>query len=276
MEPTLEWIATHALLCAVIALLLAILIGDLAWRYNAYWQRGAVRDGRAPNTLRWPVGLGLGVILAALFATLATAISAAIPGPLVRVDTGLASLLSVDLSIPTLRGVAVLTHLGGPLWVGSVAIIISFLLLRSRHMRLAAMWATALLGIVPIKSGFKLLFQRVRPPHDHNIVIENGWSFPSGHALGAIVFYGMLAYVLLKLLPPRFHRIVIAAAISLVGAIGISRILLQVHYLSDVLAGYACGGIWLMLCIGMAEYLGNVPTATRPKAEAPGRHSHPH
>jgi undecaprenyl-diphosphatase len=75
------------------------------------------------------------------------------------------------------------------------------------------------------------------------------------------VFYGMLAYVLLRLLPQRLHRAVIAGAVFLIGAIGISRILLQVHYFSDVMAGYAYGLLWLLLCIGIAERV-------RPRAAA--------
>jgi undecaprenyl-diphosphatase len=94
----------------------------------------------------------------------------------------------------------------------------------------------------------------VRPLHDHGFIVEPGWSFPSGHAFGAMVFYGMLAYVLLRL-TPRFHRAIIAAAVLLIGMIGISRILLQVHYFSDVMAGYAAGAAWLVVCIVVAETL---------------------
>jgi undecaprenyl-diphosphatase len=69
------------------------------------------------------------------------------------------------------------------------------------------------------------------------------------------VFYGMLAYVLLVLCPPRLHRAIVVAAVAVITLVGVSRILLQVHYFSDVLAGYATGLAWLMLCIGSAEYV---------------------
>jgi undecaprenyl-diphosphatase len=99
-----------------------------------------------------------------------------------------------------------------------------------------------------------MLFQRERSLHDHGFITEPGRSFPSGHAFGSMAFYGMLAYVLLRRLPPRFPRGVIAAAAGTIGMVGSSRILLQVHYFSDVLAGYAAGAAWLLLCIGVAEY----------------------
>ena len=128
---------------------------------------------------------------------------------------------------------------------------------------LAAGWSVALLGILPINGGLKALFRRVRPLHDHGFIVEPGWSFPSGHAFGAMVFYGMLAYVLLRL-TPRFHRAIIAGAVLMIGVIGTSRILLQVHYFSDVLAGYATGGAWLVLCIGTAELLRHRSPGERP------------
>ena len=59
---------------------------------------------------------------------------------------------------------------------------------------------------------------------------------------------------LLRLLPLRWHRAVIAAAVAMVTVIGVSRILLQVHYFSYVLAGYASGLAWLVVCLGAAEW----------------------
>jgi membrane-associated phospholipid phosphatase len=110
-------------------------------------------------------------------------------------------------------------------------------------------------GTVVINSLLKAWFQRERPLHDHGFIIEKSYSFPSGHASGSMVFYGMLAYVLLVLMPPRFHRPIVIVAVAMTTLIGISRILLQVHYFSDVMAGYATGLAWLTLCVGSAEYI---------------------
>ena len=65
---------------------------------------------------------------------------------------------------------------------------------------------------------------------------------------------GMLAYVLLRVLPHRWHRWVVAGAVAMISVIGLSRIVLQVHYFSDVVAGYASGMAWLVVCIGAAEW----------------------
>ncbi|WEN13459.1 phosphatase PAP2 family protein [Rhodanobacter sp. AS-Z3] len=254
MEALAEWVAAHALFLWVLLLLLALLAGDLAWQHNVRWQRRTRNRGETPLMLRPRMGLILAILLALAFVAIAFAVGAQQGGKLIGFDTDLAEQLRAQLPVSVLQVIAVLTHLGDLLWVAPASAVIALLLWWRRQRQLAGIWIIALLGILPINGGLKALFQRVRPLHDHGFIIEPGWSFPSGHAFGAMVFYGMLAYVLLRL-TPRFHRAIIAATIVLIGVIGISRILLQVHYFSDVLAGYAAGAAWLVLCIGAAEAL---------------------
>ncbi|WP_077511340.1 phosphatase PAP2 family protein [Rhodanobacter sp. B05] len=263
MNPMVEWIAAHALLLWALLLMLALLGGDLAWQHNARWQRRAVRLGHASTVLRWQVGVLLLLALALFFAAIALAIFGRQPSALAGFDASLAEGLRDQLPLPVLRVIAVITDLGDKLWVTAVASLMLLMLLLRRHWQLALAWAVALLGILPVNGGLKMLFQRTRPLHDHGFIIEPGWSFPSGHAFGSVVFYGMLAYVLLRL-SPRFHRTIIAAAVLLIGVVGISRILLQVHYFSDVLAGYTAGAAWLVLCIGAAEILRDPTTRLSP------------
>ena len=263
MNATVEWIAAHALLLWALLLMLALLAGDLAWRHNARWQRRATRLGHAPTMLRWRIGVLLWLALALFFAGIALSISGQQTTGLGGFDASLAAGLRAHLSLPALRMIAAITHLGDTLWVAGAAAVVLLVLLLRRCWQLALAWCVALCGILPINGGLKALFKRMRPLHDHGFLIEPGWSFPSGHAFGAMVFYGMLAYVLLRL-SPRFHRAIIAAAILLTGVIGISRILLQVHYFSDVMAGYAAGAAWLVLCIGAAEHLRKPATGVQP------------
>lgn len=250
-----QWISVHAFeLCSVL-LLLALLAGDLAWQYNARRNHDARSGGAEPTVLRLPMALFLLLVLALLFGVIARAISAQPPSWLVSFDTDLAAGLHAHLPPTPLRGVAVITCLGSTLWVVPTAAVVALILLLRRHRRLAVAWCVAQLGILPINGSIKAVFKRIRPLQDHGFISDPGWSFPSGHAFAAMVFYGMLAYVLVRLLPERFHRAVIAAAVLLVGVIGLSRILLQAHYVSDVVAGYAAGAVWLVLCIELGEYL---------------------
>jgi undecaprenyl-diphosphatase len=101
----------------------------------------------------------------------------------------------------------------------------------------------------------KMSFERIRPPHP---LIErlNNFSFPSGHATSAFIFYGLLTYVIWKTKIPRLYKFVIGfILISFSLLIGFSRIYLRVHYPSDVVAGVCIGFAWLLLTIWLFEHL---------------------
>ena len=74
----------------------------------------------------------------------------------------------------------------------------------------------------------KALFQRVRPEFASSWLAEPGWSVPSGHAMGSLVAYGMLAYVLIAAWRVRFPRTIVAVSAAFVLAIGFSQLYLGV------------------------------------------------
>ncbi|BBB92564.1 MAG TPA: phosphatase PAP2 family protein [Methylomusa anaerophila] len=97
----------------------------------------------------------------------------------------------------------------------------------------------------------KNLFERARPDAFH-LVAAAGYSFPSGHAMVSLCFYGMLAFLLARTVSSwRWRYFLVIVTVLLVIAIGISRIYLGVHYPSDVVAGYTGGTMWLMFCISL-------------------------
>jgi undecaprenyl-diphosphatase len=99
-----------------------------------------------------------------------------------------------------------------------------------------------------ILDQLKELFHRPRP--DNPLVPASGFSFPSGHAMMSIAFYGAVAYLLGRNHPDSRPARFLAGVFTLfILAIGISRVYLGVHYPSDVLAGFAAGGAWLVICI---------------------------
>jgi undecaprenyl-diphosphatase len=94
----------------------------------------------------------------------------------------------------------------------------------------------------------------MRPLNAVDGVAASGFSFPSGHSSGAVVAFGMLAYLGLRLLPQRWHLPVLLVAALLAFSVGVSRIILRVHYASDVAAGFASGTAWLAVCVTGIEF----------------------
>jgi membrane-associated phospholipid phosphatase len=129
------------------------------------------------------------------------------------------------------------------------------LLARRRLWTLLWTWVAAVAGSAVLNQLLKGFFQRPRPHFAHPLVVESSYSFPSGHAMESFVVYGMLAYlaVLLWLRSWEARVAVICGAALVVVLIGFSRMYLGVHYFSDVVAGYAAGGVWLSALITGAE-----------------------
>src|ERR1700722_14057848 len=132
---------------------------------------------------------------------------------------------------------------GGVLWtLTGVAVV---LLAIRRRWRLAAYLLVAGAGELVLDPVLKALVGRLRPVVGHPVAYGNGKSFPSGHALGSIVCYGALFLVFLPATRGAWRRVLTIVIVTLIAAIGISRLLLGVHYVSDVLGGWALGIAWL-------------------------------
>ncbi|WP_240366519.1 phosphatase PAP2 family protein [Psychrobacter sp. KH172YL61] len=100
----------------------------------------------------------------------------------------------------------------------------------------------------------KMVFQRARPVDI--LLHEHTYSFPSGHATVSIALYGFLGYMAIRF-SSRFVRQVrlLSLAVLLCVLIGLSRIVLNEHYLSDVLGGFLVGSLWLIIAISVTEWL---------------------
>lgn len=248
MADVRAWIDAHALL-----LFVALLAGGAIAAVVA-WQRRDHAGADAPiPMLRKRTASGMLGVTSGVFAALAVSVMG--EGRLVVLDQRVHAFLRDTFGAPVLGALGWITYLGDDNVLIALSVAIAAILLIKRHALLASLWVFTLLGNGLLIRLLKDLFQRTRPVHDHGYAIETGYSFPSGHAAGSLVFYGMLAYVLLVLAPPRWHRRIVAAAAGMIVLIGASRVALQVHFLSDVCAGYALGLGWLALCIGASEFL---------------------
>ena len=138
-------------------------------------------------------------------------------------------------------------------WLGSSFFIIpcglavgGYLWFRRRSWQPFVMMAAAFLGAAGLYDIVKPAVGRSRPPAALQVGgPDEGWAFPSGHATQSISFYAMLAVVLTIRYAPR-RRLLLAIGAALVTlVVGASRLYLGVHWLTDVLGGYALGLAWL-------------------------------
>jgi undecaprenyl-diphosphatase len=141
--------------------------------------------------------------------------------------------------------VKAVTFLGsnGVLW--TVIAAATVILVIRRRWRLAAYLLVTGAGALTLDPILKSLVGRLRPVVAHPIAHGTGDSFPSGHSLGSIVCYGAILLVFLPAARGRWRPAFTTVIVALVALIGISRILLGVHYLSDVLGAWAVGITWL-------------------------------
>jgi undecaprenyl-diphosphatase len=132
---------------------------------------------------------------------------------------------------------------GGVLWtlIGAAVVLLAV----RRRWRLAVYLLVTGAGELTLDPVLKALVGRLRPVVAHPIAHGTGDSFPSGHAFGSMVCYGALFLVFLPATRGIWRRVFTAIIVTLIAAIGVSRLLLGVHYVSDVLGGWALGITWL-------------------------------
>lgn len=128
-----------------------------------------------------------------------------------------------------------------------------------------AVWQRRFHALVSILSGLTAstvtaflgkVYYRIPRPTDGAWYEEFSWSFPSGHATVAVAYYGVLFYLLLHSINhARLKKSVRLLAIVFILLMGFSRIYLGVHYLSDIMAGYAIGLVWFLFSVSLLSWL---------------------
>ena len=149
-----------------------------------------------------------------------------------------------------------LTFVGSPLALVPAILAAAGGLWAMRLRRDATLLVLGIGGSGMLDIALKLHFRRIRPDVPWALVSEHSFSFPSGHSVGAVVLYGLLAYLVWSHLRAMWQQVaVVLAALALVAGIGLSRIYLGVHYPTDIAAGYAVGLIWLAPLLAGSEYI---------------------
>jgi membrane-associated phospholipid phosphatase len=120
-------------------------------------------------------------------------------------------------------------------------------LLLTRRPRLAMFVAVTPLTSSGLNTLTKTVVGRPRPQLPNSVASASGLSFPSGHAQAAMVTALILSIVLLPACQGRSRQVAMSLAVGFVLAVGLSRVALGVHYVTDVLAGFALGAAWVVL-----------------------------
>ena len=127
--------------------------------------------------------------------------------------------------------------------------IIILILIFSKDKSFKKYFIYNLIFIFILNNVLKIIFTRDRPI-DINLIIETGYSFPSGHSMVSFAFYGFLAYFIYHANLNNYLKLLFIILLGLlVFMIGISRIYLGVHYASDVLGGFAISALYLVIFI---------------------------
>jgi undecaprenyl-diphosphatase len=198
--------------------------------------------------LHLTIGVAVLVLTAWVFGLIAGQVAAG--GPITLLDLHVAQWFHVRATPGVTRATLFFTHWNSVAGVLAMTAILGYALLRRR----LDYWLLALVCTVPggmtVNVLMKLAFERARPVFDAPLVTLHTYSFPSGHASGATLFYGFLACLLVRHVVSTGKRIaIVAGATLMVAAVCLSRVYLGAHYLTDVLAGVAEGLAWLAICI---------------------------
>ncbi len=141
-----------------------------------------------------------------------------------------------------------ITSLGDPAMVVTIFISTIVWLGMKRRYTDGIRFIIACAGGVILNQVMKLFFAKPRPELWTRLISETSFSFPSGHAVGSMVVYGFIAYILAREFP-IYRRYIYAVASILIIVIGFSRLYLGVHYPTDIIAGYGVGILWLTTCL---------------------------
>lgn len=250
----IETAAAHALSANPVAAF-AIALGVLLLSTWGLWS--ACRAAVGPTGRRLLLLLVMACTLVAAGATLlfAEMTEAMEQGEaLGRFDSGLSSRLGAELPPAAWRVSAGVTRLGDTSTLTALCVLVAAGLLYRRRRTLAVGWIAAVAGNAVLNKTLKGVFERASP--EQAVAYGGdvaGFSFPSGHSSGSVAAYGMQAYLALCLCPPRWQLPALLAAVATIFTVVCSRVLLQIHYPSDVLAGFASGMAGLACCIAAVE-----------------------
>ena len=177
-------------------------------------------------------------------------------GDLARIDEGAVALVQSYANPAVTRAAQIISWFGSVAFLTMGSAVAAVVFLRKR-------WFDALLGLALTMLGggllnmlLKQLFQRQRPVFETPLVNLTSFAFPSGHTMGATLFYMFIAAVVAYAMKSRRVRVLaFASALVLIAMIGMTRIYLGAHFVTDVVGAMVAGAAWLAFCWTAVETL---------------------
>lgn len=143
-----------------------------------------------------------------------------------------------------------ITNLGGAIFLITLTISL-FILIKNKKIGISI--SSNLVIVTVLNQLLKNILQRPRPT-EYRIIEETGYSFPSGHSMVSMAFYGYLIYLIYKYVKNKYIKWISIVLFSiLICSIGVSRIYLGVHYTSDVLGGFCISISYLVIYISAVK-----------------------
>ncbi|MEO8106620.1 MAG: phosphatase PAP2 family protein [Actinomycetes bacterium] len=252
-----------------VALLTAALIGSLAYALTGLARHEAdadlsVADSRPtqPVTRGSVVAVALAgfVVAGVVLGLLAREIER--QSPLVRWDDTVEGWASAEAGPVSTDALRLITHLGDTVTIVVIGSVGCAWLLWKRQRRLALFLVSVVVGQWLLSNLIKGLVARDRPALDP-LAPFSGFSFPSGHSTAAAATYLALALIVGTLHARRHQRWLIALGVGIGAAVGASRMLLGVHWFSDVVGGLLLGWTWCLTCAAVFGLIGQRHTSPR-------------
>ena len=203
------------------------------------------------------------VVLAVCAIVFVSLLEDVLEGDLIRIDSAAYALiverLRADWLTPVMEAVSALAT---PV---SLVVFLLVIVAFAPGKRPGACAAVNLVLVFALNQALKFAIQRPRPD-GFQLAAEQGFSFPSGHSMVAMAFFGLLAWMVWRYEPDRATRIGCVVAFgAIIVLVGVSRVYLGVHYASDVIAGFCVSLAWLAVYTRVAAplFLGDAPVRAR-------------
>lgn len=193
-----------------------------------------------------------------------------------RYDTPVTGWFADRRTEPLTEAMRLLTHLGGS-WFTIPLVVLAGVLLPMRFGR----WRTVVVlvavtgGTALLVQSIKLLIARPRPVLSEVIAAAHGYAFPSGHMAQAVATYGVLAFLVsARIGRMRWRAAVWSCATVLAALVGLTRVYLGVHWLTDVLGGFVIAAVWLVAVLSTVFTVSDVRARRSPPRPVPEPSEH--